>query len=301
MEQDLAKGMLWYLIENGGWKHRQMFRQGKVISGRLWQRYDPPEFQGSVFILQVIVWLLRATNALHQPQKFTPKTLWDEFFLLLIAHQLAGSETSRSIMQAQPMFHKSLLCQLMYCDVLSSDRHKVTLAGMQELVSSNALIVDALQDQLVIHWLRIEQIKTKIRVASELQSLAESQAKVMMLFVQACGQCARYDLLDFIITATGKHIKLGLNGHEIHARLKKTQRLSERQAARVASVAVYDVLTTIKSWVDEARQVRFFDDNYAQAQFLLTRWEPLGDEGYLTIQRYREDVMAITAPEERST
>jgi hypothetical protein len=74
-------------------------------------------------------------------------------------------------------------------------------------------------------------------------------------------------------------------GEDLVASLSSTSPLRERGEARRAAGALLRALARLRAWDAEHRSVRFFDDDYPQAQRLVKDWERFGDAGFRQAER----------------
>jgi hypothetical protein len=92
----------------------------------------------------------------------------------------------------------------------------------------------------------------------------------------ACDAAGRRDLALFLVDAGARLLSAPLPVEAWIGGLELRGTLSERTAARRAAGSLLRALLRWRAWDEHHRGVRFIDDGYEAAQFLLGRYERLG-------------------------
>ncbi|MCA9669531.1 MAG: hypothetical protein KC503_28245 [Myxococcales bacterium] len=303
LEQTLRAGVVLALCRRGGWRRvEHADAEGEVRRGRMWQRHGPPALRFSPMSVQLCRWLAGealVTSGATLSWRGKP-TLGDQLLLYLACDLTLACDVSRRV-AVSPAFRRSPLCWLGFPDVLSAgeapEARELDASSFDPFVAGGdgVVVLEALQDDLVARWTRIERLKGRVRKPSALIALGESQRRVLDLLMDSAERYGRRDICAFVIEASAALMRGPRDPAQWIGNLTRAASLSERQRAREAAGALLAGLERVSSWVEGARGTRFFDDDYALSQLLLRRFEPLGPEGLSRARALRSQLSALDA------
>jgi hypothetical protein len=300
--QILGRGTALALARKGGWRAQDsLAEQGEVVSGRLWNKRPPPQLRFGEATMLLLRYLAgepqgdplagsaaaRKTKGFALPKKVALE-LGDELMLYLACELLRRAGCAERL-SSWPALRGSALCWLGHVDLLiGAGKGKGPTASAlaafdpRWVEGPGATILEALGPELARRWLAIERGKGRIVKAQRLTALGQAQDALLGALAEAADRAGRRDLLGFVLEAGTALLRprptarLFVEGLAQAATGGAT--LAERQAAAHGAGALLRALSALAGWIDEARNVRFFDDDYAAAQLLLSRWELYGND-----------------------
>ena len=246
-----------------------LWRRGRA---RGWQQHPPSPLAFSRATLQLLRWLVAEPLMSNgcAPLRSAPLTLGDQV-LVYFALDAAGDTGVRATIAAQPFVRASPLAWLGFAHVLAGSP-----PAFSELATgAGAIVVEALAVELAARWRTVETSKRAIRQPAALIAMGAGQDATLSGFMTACRD--RRELAAFIIEAAAPLLARGVGPHPVQ--LDPAAPLSARSAAREAAGALLRAVGTWREWDDQHRAVRFIDDDFARAQRLLARFEPIGRAG----------------------
>ncbi|OJH42791.1 hypothetical protein [Cystobacter ferrugineus] len=284
----LAKGVVLALVRRGGWRRQRHLHDGQGVEGRLWQRHAAPPLHFSSACVRTLQWLTSQPLGRldREPLEVVePLTLADELFLYLCCHLVAGTPCGPSV-GAQPLFRHSALCRLGFPELLGAPPPGFNASAFTPLLVDKGLVLEALQADLARRWLRIEESKRRVSEPADMVALGSAQEAVLSAFLEALEAARRRDLAGFLLEAgrglVGRPATLWVEGLSPLASLRARAEASRAAGAWLRSLA------RLARWDSEHRAVRFFDDDYDAAQFLLSQWSAFGEAGFrLAAERER--------------
>ncbi|PID39893.1 MAG: hypothetical protein CSA65_00495 [Proteobacteria bacterium] len=292
--QLLGRGSVIALARKGAWRAQDSLVEGgeEVARGRLWQKRPAPALRFGPATMRLLRHLAgepqgKKAKGFSLPKKTTLE-LGDELMLYL-ACELLRRAGYGEVLSSWPAVRNSALCWLGHVDLLVGAGEKkrpseAALAAFHPrwVEGAGATILEALGPELARRWLTVERGKGRIVQAQPLAALGEAQDALLCALSDAADRAGRRDLLGFVLEAGA-----ALLGPRPTARLfiagltqaaQSGAHLAERQAAARGAGALLRGLSAFAVWIEEARQVRFFDDDYESAQLLLARWAPYGND-----------------------
>jgi hypothetical protein len=279
LEDTLSKGVVLSFARLGGWRDEG--------DGRLWERAELPPLQFTSATVVLLQWLLRANLLEKEPAKLTlPKLRFgDELMLVLTLKLLQGTPCEHAAAMQTP-FRTSVACWLFFPGVLA------TVAPLEgklvldlEHDKTYAFVLDAWQSLLARQYGRLEREKSTLVVPEELTRIGRAQEQVLEAMLGAFSAIKRRDLASFLIEAAQSTLFEFRQGEDLVASLSATSPLRERGEARRAAGGFLRAVVKLRGWDQEHRAVRFFDDEYQQAQRLVKQWERFGDAGFRQAER----------------
>lgn len=282
LETTLAKGAILQLARRGGWRAMRFIAEEGVRSGRMWERHPPQALHFSRFSIHLLRWLTEAPIARTDCPvlEALPETPADEL-LMYLAVDLCRKMDCGDTLAKQAAFRQSGLVWLGFPDVLA--HHGVGPPEPEmfgRLLDPPAVVVmEALTPDLAERWMQIELKKRTIVAGQEMIRLGATQSAVAQSYLAAIDRRGRRDLAQCFIEAGAGSLEKGLDPETFVGRLEQRGRIADRAQARSAAAAFLKILEHLGRWAEEARSVRFFDEEYDAAQLYLTLFEPLGDRG----------------------
>jgi hypothetical protein len=281
LKATLARGVVLELARRGGWRARRYLKGGVPVTGRIWEVRDPPELRFTCVSFEVCRWLASAplvnshVRALHVEGS---PSLADEVVLYLAADLLERTGLSRAMLCA-PVFAQSPLVWLGFADVLHL-RHAAAPSTTALATGDGAIVVEALADHLARRWAHIESGRRSLAECESIQRLCSAEEAVLSDFLIRCSAADRRDLTGFLMEAGRQVLHEAPQARLWCPSLDLSASLRDRAAARRATGVFLRQLTTLRRWVEEARNTAFFEDDYQAAQAFAGQWEQLGDNTF---------------------
>jgi hypothetical protein len=247
--------------------------------GRLWERHPPSPLAFTGASLVLLRWLVATPFAapastlpvLHP----MPLEIGDQL-LVYFALDAVRSTPALRILAAQPFVRAAPLAWLGHAAALGRPgRPPPSFAALTE--GTGAIVVEALAGELARRWHAVELAKRAMSEPDPLIDLGAAQDQTLAGFMASADAARRRDLAAFVIDAAAPLLARGLP--PIPAQLDPNTTLAVRAQARVAAGAVLRAVVRWGEWDQQHRGVRFIDDDYAAAQLLLERFEPIGAPG----------------------
>ncbi len=285
LEDTLAKGVVLSFARLGGWRNEE--------GGRLWEREkELPGLHFSGATVALLQWLMRANLLEREPValKLNRPLFGDELMMVLTLRLVSGTPCEHAVASQAP-FRSSVLCWLFFPGVLA---RVGPLTGKLVLQLAHdkpyAFVLDAWQSLLAQQYARLEREKCDAVAPDELTRIGVAQEQVLDALLGALQAIKRRDLATFLVEAALLALPSLQKGGDLVAHLSLTTPLRERGEARKAAGAFLRALGRLRAWDAEHRAVRFFEDDYAQAQRLVRDWERLGDAGFRQAERLLKEL-----------
>ncbi len=295
MQGTLAKGAVLQLARRGGWRTLRFLEEGAPVRGRMWERHRPGPIRFSAFAMLLVRWLTEAPIARTDCPilEAIPETPGDEL-LMYLAVDLCRKMDCGDTLAKQAAFRRSGLVWLGYPDVLAHHGVGVPEPRMFErLLEPDAVVLlEALTPDLTERWTQIEMKKRGVVSAQEMIRLGGTQAAVAHGFLSALDKYHRRDLAQCLLRAAARVLEKSETAADWVGRLEAKGRIADRARARSAAAAFLKSLELPARWAEEARAVRFFDDEYDSVQLYLALYDELSDR---SIVRARAIVRALEA------
>jgi hypothetical protein len=295
----LAKGAVLQLARRGGWRRMRFIESGKAVRGRMWERRRPQSIRFSSFSMHLIRWLTEAPIARTDCPILEPvhETFGDEL-LMFLAVDLCRKMDCGDTLAKQAAFRRSGLVWLGFPDVLAHHGVGVPEPRMFErLLEPDAVaLLEALTPDLAERWAQIELKKRSIVGGQEMIRLGGTQAAVLHGFLAAIDKLHRRDLAQWMMIAGRRVLEKSEDPNDWVARLESKGRLADRGRARSAAGAFLRSFEVIVRWAEEARTVRFFDEEYESAQLYLTLYQELSDRTMQRAQKIVRELEALGEP-----
>ncbi len=278
LQDTLSRGIGLAVMRGGGWRQQ--------AQKRLWERGPLPGLEFEEASFQLLRWMLASPLA-DTTQKALPgrgsDSLADETLLALALTLVAETPCERGLAML-PRVRKSALCWVMQPAALA--RAEQMPDALPDFSGTTlTFLLEAWQPMLARAWARIELTKGDIEDPAELTRIGKAQAAVLKGLFAAATTVKHRALLGFLVEAGAQVLTGRRDSGDWTRNLLPTTPLRERTEARKQSAAFLKALGTLRIWDAEHRAVRFFEDDYAQAQDLVKAWEPLGDAGFREAER----------------
>ncbi|HEU4730066.1 MAG TPA: hypothetical protein VFT22_19345, partial [Kofleriaceae bacterium] len=213
-------------------------------------------------------------------------TMGDQVMVYLALDAAAGTPAQAAI-AAQPLVRETPLAWLGFAELFGGP--PPPLEGL--CAGEGALVVEALGRELARRWRTVELSKRSITDPGALSALGDVQDAVLGGFMAACDRHRRRDLAAFVIDAAAPLLARGIA--PVPERLAPTATLASRSAARVAAGALLRAVVRWGQWDQAHRGVRFLDDDYAQTQLLLARFEAIQAAGCARAAAWLSDLASL--------
>jgi hypothetical protein len=303
LRDTLAKGMTLELARRGGWRRDKRPAGAAISEGRSWERHPKLELEFSAASFALLRWLAEQPIG-HPDASVLPVegkiTVADEALLYLAADLLVSSGLGGAVECAA--FRRSSLCWLGFVDPLGKDSKSVAALSPDRFTRFTAgegtPILEALLPDLARRWVLMERAKREIVACDRMHANAAAQQALLEAFFASADSAGRRDLADFLLDAAAKLVARPVPADAWVEALDPRATLSERSNARKAAGAFLRAIGRTRTWAEEARVVRFFEDGYDRAQLLLARWERLGDEGWRRVETVLKDLESFDVSRE---
>jgi hypothetical protein len=293
LRETLSKGIVFELIRRGGGAPQSyMSTSTGVAHGRLWERHQPLRLDFSEYVVHLLRWLvatpMRETRLPAMKQR--PKTLADELFAFL-AFDLCARTFNAIAPSQDASFSTNPLIQLGFVDYfyLNSDQ-KFPDDFTRLCDDRGAVFLEALQPTLTKRWIEILKKSSTIESNEELLRFGSHTRRVLDVFLAALAARGRPDLARFFLDASRAILAAFSEPNRFVARLVKRGPFAEQVVARREAFAFVAALQRLRTFADEARAVRFFDETYETSQLYLRLWETLGDAQVERAARMAQDI-----------
>jgi hypothetical protein len=262
---------------------------GAVKRGRIWERHAPIGLGFSLATLRLLRWLIATPLVAPPARRGRPEAGWGPIdpleempltvgdqAMIYLALDAASGTAAQGLLAAQPLVRAAPLAWLGFADRLGA-LPSAPPAFDALCEGAGAIVVESLTRELAQRWRAVELSKRAITAPEALIALGAAQDATLHGFLAACDRRGRRDLAGFVIDAAAPLLARDIA--PLPAELDPTAPLSRRMAARVAAGALLRAVATWAAWDGSHRGVRFIDDDYAVAQLLLARFEPIGAAG----------------------
>jgi hypothetical protein len=262
---------------------------GGARRGRIWERHAPVGLTFSVATLHLLRWLLGTVLAAPiptlPPLLAAPLTIGDQVLIYLALD--AATDPALAAIAAQPLVCAAPLAWLGFADKLAGRPPAFTAL----CEGAGAIVVEALAGELASRWRAVELRKRAMTDPRALIALGAAQDATLAGWLAACDAHRRRDLAGFVIDAAAPLLAAQIA--PAPARLDPTATLAQRAEARVAAGALLRGVVTWSGWDQAHRGVRFIDDDYAAAQVLLARFEPIQAAGAARAAAWLADLASL--------
>jgi hypothetical protein len=273
---------------------------GATPRGRLWERHAPVPLPFTRASVELLRWLVEtpfaAPNASLEALPVRPLEIGDQL-LVYLALDAAHRTPALRVLAAQPFVRAAPLAWLGFAHALARRGAPPPSAGSLT-TGAGAIVVEALAGELARRWHTVELGKRAIFEPDALIDLGEAQDATLAGFMASCDAARRRDLALFVLEAAAPLLARGLA--PLPAQLDPSTTLGLRARARGAAGALLRAVVRWGEWDQLHRGVRFIDDDYAAAQLLLERFEPVGSSGLARAAHWLTELASLVPGAETS-
>lgn len=274
LEETLSKGVV-HVLAAGGWQ--------PLAGRRLWQRQALPTLEFTPTLFRFLQWLVRmplgeAGSARGvAPVPFTPA---ESVVVASLLHGLRGSGLESAVL-SHPGARATPLLQLGFAGELATVAPLEATAPVD--VRAHLVFLEGLADLFAASWLAAESRLAALETPAQVRQVAAAQSAVLEPFLAAL--TGHREAALFLVRAGSQWTGSAPTPEHYGRRFKPELPLSERTAARRASLVLLRALATLSAWHEEHRVTRFTDDGYPEAQALLPLLAPLARGGFAAAAR----------------
>ena len=273
---------------------------GTTARGRLWERHAPVPLPFTSASVELLRWLVEtpfaAPNASQAALPARPLELGDQL-LVYLALDAAHRTPAVRVLAAQPFVRAAPLAWLGFAHALARRGAAPPSAGSLT-AGAGAIVVEALAGELARRWHAVELGKRAIFEPDALIDLGEAQDRTLTGFMASADAARRRDLALFVLEAAAPLLARGVA--PLPAQLDPSTPLALRARARLAVGSLLRAVVRWGEWDQLHRGVRFIDDDYAAAQLLLERFEPVGSAGLARAAHWLTDLASLVPGAETS-
>jgi FtsH ternary system domain X6 len=279
VQDTLAKGCVRLLARHGGWRRERFLRINQIADGRLWQRTPPAELglHFSRHTLELLIWLTaenpcdgKARRRVVPDAELTPADGLVCYHVLVALLDLGKRDGSARSLG----FSRQSLCRLAFPGVFAAQPNDQPLDCALWTQGVGACILETMQDELKNRWLALERSKKGIADWQQMQALGQKQDKILRAFLGALENTGRQDLARFLLMALEELLPEGVRAADWVGNLTTAgPRLADRAATSESALVVVRQLQRFERWQRQARDVGYFDENYAASQLWKSDWE----------------------------
>jgi hypothetical protein len=289
VQDTLARGCIRLLARGDGWRRTRHLRGNQIVDGFLWQRSTPTQLSLSFsrHTLELLLWFTAEDPSDGKSRRRKPPleslTAGDTLFCYHVYTALrntpvGGALTNRLGFGTQP------LCWLAFPEDFTArpphEKPDFTLWTH----GVGACMLEALQSELTERWLQVERGKRQLDDWQSMQALGTSQERVLDAFMGVLETTGRRDLARFLLAALNKLVPADVClAHWFEGMQEPGRRLADRAATYHKGLVLLRQLERFRRWEAQAREVGYFDEDYAAAQLWKAEWERF--QGQVLCQR----------------
>lgn len=278
VQDALAKGCVQWLARNGGWRRERHLRGERAVDGRLWDRTPQTDLNlnFSRHSLAFLIWLTAARPGGAKSAwraSGDRLTMADRLLVFLAYKALRGTEAGAGL-RALPAVHNHVPCRLAFPQDFV-DGPALTVADfLPSTKGLGASFLEVLQHPLARGWVQLEAAKARITDWETMQALGHAQEQVLLPYLDALAQAARFDLARFVLEALVKLLPAtAAPRFWVGGLVNAGPRLADRTGTHQAALAFVRQMERLKEWERQARGVGYLDAGYAASQLWKQDWE----------------------------
>lgn len=300
LQDRLSKGIVGWLVREGGWRGEAYLRDGAASEGPVWRRTSPDAL-GLRLTGRSLRFLRWAAGRDAQGQNAgwersdEPRSLGDDLLLFLAYRAVRNGTAARletllvSWRRLEP-FRRSALVRLVYpLDLLHEEDEAFDFDPWFQ--PPGDAILECLQRTIAEEWLEVERRRREIRNAVEMRYASERIERTLTAYLDAADRAGRRDLARCLLTAMRRWSREPADAMRWSPNLDVSEfRLAERLRHRAEALAFPRAFLITTSWFDHARATTIVDDDYPAAKLLRSEWERLaGEESRAFAERLIQD------------
>lgn len=298
VEDSLSKGCVLFLTRNGAWRNDRYLREGKPTEGRVWERipFEERVLAFSPVVLEFLTWATAAKLPETKSEWNPPAdglTAADELFLFLAFDACRAEPEILEVLRTKLIFHSNPLCWLACPGDIADNIIAEPPPFEESLRGERAVILESLQPFLATRWLRSERAKGLIGDWGTMRHQGRAEFVALRSFLEAAERAGRTDLGRFVLKVNAALFATELTPAFWTGGLQGSgpSRLAERLDTRRAALAVPRQIEVLERWQERARNVGYFDEEYAASQAWKADWEAAN--GDTIAERARNAIAAL--------
>jgi hypothetical protein len=272
LSDTLARGTVLGLARQGAWLNG--------LGGRGWDRHAPMPLTFTSNTVRLLQWVLRTPLGETDVSPLTLRgnfTLAEQVLVTLLLDALRGTGCDGALARQAPVRESPLV-------VLAHAAELARVAPLEAIpsfdVQTLAAPIDGLRVLLARSWLAAEKAKRDVDQPAVLHRIGAAQGAVLAAFFEAVAGVDHRPLATFLIDAAVGFFSVRRTPEDLIRAMPSDAPLRERALARRSAGAFVRALAHLRAWDQEHRSIRFIDDGYDVAQFLVKDWERLGEQGF---------------------
>lgn len=288
LQDRLAKGIVGWLVREGGWREEAYLRGGAASEGPVWRRTSPDALglRLTGHSLRFLIWAAsrdaQGQNAGWERSE-APRSLGDDFLLFLAYRAVRNGTAARletllvSWRRLEP-FRGNPLVRLVYpLDLLTEDEEAFDFDPWFQ--PPGDAVLECLQRTIAEEWLEVERRRREIRNAVEMRHASERIERTLASYLDSADRAGRRDLARCLLTAMRRWSREPAEAMRWSPQLDVSEfRLAERLRHRAQALAFPRALLRTAPWFDRARTTTIVDEDYPAARLLRSDWERLAGE-----------------------
>lgn len=274
IEDSLRKGCVHWLA-NRGWIRERFLRDGKPVTGRLWERTAPAQLglTFSAAALEFLVQLVSGTIGTSVP-KAEEGTIGDRLLYCLTFDTLKATAAGEVLRKKWTPLHQDGLCRLAFLEELADAGHRFRIDWRLWTSGPGTPVLETLQGWLAERWRDLERKKENITTPARMRRLGATQERVLGEFLDALDGAGRRDLARCFLDAARRLLSEKPAARRWIARLDVTrERLADRQRIYREALAFVRQLERLQTWQRQALGVGYSDEGYPASQLWKADWE----------------------------
>jgi FtsH ternary system-associated peptide len=298
------------LLARGGWWREPYLRAGLASTGRLWERPSMQELalSFSQHTLRFLLWIT-AQNPADKKKNAWPvpppeRLTGGDLLLFYLAQRMLRDSSEGILPRVRPLFASHGLCRLAYPEDFAPGGPAVAPLLTRWTTGGEVWILEALQQELATRWLEVERNKGTITDWGRLGEVGLSQEQVLDAFLDALERANRPDLARFLLVVLAELLpewRKDATAWLGSLRGSRPRTLAGRVGTQRAALVLLRQLDRLRRWDQQARNVAFFDENYAASQLWKADWERFqGEQLWDRARTILREVEPLQPNEERS-
>jgi hypothetical protein len=282
VKDTLSKAGVLLLTRRGGWRNDKYLRNNAPVAGRVWDRIPLEEraLQFSRPVLDFLMWLTaEKVHETKQAWDAAPKALTatDELFFALAFDAMRADADVLAVLRRKDAFSRNPFCWLFAPgDIVDPEATKPQPPDFAPLFAGQrAVLLECLQTDLAHRWIQTERAKGQIGDWKRMRQQGQAEFATLSGYLQAAEAARRTDLGRFVLRTNAVVLQSDMTPVFWTGGLQGSgpPRLADRLETQRAALAVPRQMEILEEWQQHAREVGYFDDDYAASQVWKADWE----------------------------
>ncbi len=276
----LAKGLVLFLVREGGWRKDRYLRENTPVGGRVWERIplDERALEFSSHVLDFLVWLTAEKAhdtkvAWDAPAKeLTPA---DQLFFWRAFDVCRGDPDLLTALRRKNAFKLNPLCWISFPGDMTEADEPTPPDFRPWFGGLRAVILECLQPHLTHRWVRSERAKGQVSDWRRMRLQGRAEFASLRAFLEAAEAANRTDLARFVLRTNAALFQSDLTPVFWTGGLQGSgpPRLADRLDTQRAALAVPRQMEILEGWQQRALFVGYFDEGYQASQMWKQDWE----------------------------